>query len=162
VSSVPNTPPSPPEDDVQRLLKQMNMAAFRFKSFDRPGDHEDGSSYDAAAPIEAAETPVAPRKPPVTAAAPAPAAVAPKLSQSVAAQQVRGAAPVDEAFGRLIRQTEPRARRNSALRLDLPVLPRIVEVKPVASGELLVAEVLNRLYRLGASAVSLIRPRGEA
>lgn len=157
MSTVPNTPP---EDDVQRLLKQMNMAAFRFKSFDRPGDHEGDSSYDAAAPIEAVEVPVVPRQPVVAATPPAPLAAKP--GKPVVAQQVRGAAPVDEAFGRLIRQNEPRAKRIPSLRLDLPVLPRIVEIKPVASGELLVADVLNRLYRLSASTVSLIRPRGEA
>lgn len=156
MSTVPNTPP---EDDVQRLLKQMNMAAFRFKSFDRPGDHEGDSSYDAAAPIEAVEASVVPRQPVVAATPPAPAA---KPSRPVIAPQVRGTAPVDEAFGRLIRRNEPRAKRIPSLQLDLPVLPRIMEVKPVASGELLVADVLNRLYRLSASAVSLIRPRGEA
>ncbi|WP_295682267.1 hypothetical protein [uncultured Nevskia sp.] len=162
MSSAPNTPP---EDDVQRLLKQMNMAAFRFKSFDRTDNHEDGAAYDAAAPVEAAEVveaPVAPRQPPVpppplVAAAPAKAA-----RPTVTQQQVRDAAPVDEAFGRLIRQTEPRAKRAPMLRLDLPVLPRIAELTPVASGELMLTDVLNRLYRLGASKVSLIRQRGDA
>ncbi len=157
MSSAPNTPP---EDDVHRLLKQMNMAAFRFKSFDRIDEEEDDSAYDAAAPVEAAEVPAAPRPqvPPPPLVAPAPA----KAARPAVAQQPRDAAPVDEAFGRLIRQNEPRARRSPAFRLDLPVLPRIVEIKPVASGELLVADVLNRLYRLSASTVSLIRPRGEA
>ncbi|WP_293387658.1 hypothetical protein [Nevskia sp.] len=161
MSSAPNTPP---EDDVQRLLKQMNMAAFRFKSFDRTDDPEDGSAYDATAPAEAIEAPVAPRQPPVPSpplvAAAAPAKVA---RPTVTQQQVRDAAPVDEAFGRLIRQTEPRAKRAPMFRLDLPVLPRIAELTPVASGELLLADVLNRLYRLGASSkVSLIRQRGDA
>lgn len=159
MSSAPNTPP---EDDVQRLLKQMNMAAFRFKSFDRTDEPEDAATYDAAAPIEAAEVPPAPRPqvppPPLVAPAPVPA----KAARPAVAQQPRDAAPVDEAFGRLIRQNEPRARRNPAFRLDLPVLPRIAELTPVASGELLLADVLNRLYRLGASKVSLIRQRGDA
>ncbi len=151
----------PPEDDVQRLLKQMNMAAFRFKSFDRPDDHEAGSAYDAAAPTEPVEAPLAARQPPVAAVPPVTAATVKPSRPVAAAPQVRDAAPVDEAFGRLIRKNEPRARRSPAFRLDLPVLPRITEVKPVISGELLVADVLNRLYRLGASKVSLIRQRGE-
>lgn len=156
---------SPAEDDVQRLLKQMNMAAFHFKSFDRPDDHDSGSAYDAAAPVEQAEAP--PVAKPLPAAAPAvmaPAKVArPVVPQTrEVAPPVRDAAPVDEAFGRLIRQNPPRIKRNLGFRLDLPPLLRIVEVKPVANGELLMADVLNRLYRLGASKVSLVRSRGEA
>lgn len=161
MSSVPH-PPS--EDDVQRLLKQMNMAAFRFKSFDRPDEHDAGSAYDAASHVDQAEAPPAAKPLPVPAP---PVALAPaKITRPAAAQQVRDAAPVGEApvdaFSRLIRQNPPRSKRNLGFRLDLPLRPRIVEVTPAANGELLVAEVLSRLYRLGASKVSLIRPRGEA
>ncbi|MDP3295644.1 MAG: hypothetical protein Q8M37_13045 [Nevskia sp.] len=141
------------------------MAAFRFKSFDRPGEHDASSDYDDAAPIAAAELvelELAPRLASVP-PAPSPVVAAPaKTIRPPAAQQVRDAAPVNEAFGRLIRQNEPRAKRNLGFRLNLPPRPRIVEVTPVANDELLVAEVLNRLSRLGASKVSLIRQRGEA
>lgn len=159
-------PNSPPEDDVQRLLKQMDMAAFQFRSFDRPADHDLSQEFDTDAPAEQAETPV-PAKPSLVTPTPPPAAaVATPVQASKPAvappPRAREVAPVDDAFGRLIRKSEPRIQRSPAFRLDLPLRPRIVEVLPVANGELLLSDVLNRLYRLGASKVSLIRARGEA
>lgn len=157
MSSVPN----PPEDDVHRLLKQMDMAAFGFKSFNRPGREADAGDYDTAASTEAADAPSPARVPPAPATPPAALATS-KVERPAAAPPPRGAAAVDEAFGRLIRKNEPRARRNPAFRLNLPLRPRIAEVARGASGELLITDVLNRLYRLSAPKVSLVRPRGEA
>lgn len=154
MSSVPN----PPEDDVHRLLKQMNMAAFGFKSFSRPGREDDAVDYDAAAPAE--EPPPPARVSPAPAAPPV-AAVTRKVERPAAAPPARDAAAVDEAFGRLLRKDEPRSRRSPALRLNLPVRPRIARIARAASGDLSIADVLNRLYRLSAPKVSLIRPRGE-
>lgn len=165
MNSAPN---SPPEDDVQRLLKQMNMAAFQFHSFDRAADHDSSLEFDASAPAEQAEVPAAAKPPlsltppPAVAAAPAAAVATPVKASKPVPPRAREVAPVDEAFGRLIRKSEPRIQRSPAFRLDLPLRPRIVEVLPVTNGELLLSDVLNRLYRLGASKVSLIRARGDA
>lgn len=168
MSSAPN---NPPEDDVQRLLKQMNMAAFRFRSFDRPVDHDLSQEFDADAPAEQAEMPVPAKSPLVPSAPLRVAAAATPAKQAKAGKPLvaaspppmgRERAPVDEAFGRLIRKNEPRVRPSPAFSLDLPLRPRIVEVRPAANSELLLTDVLNRLCRLGASKISLIRARGEA
>lgn len=70
--------------------------------------------------------------------------------------------PVDEAFGRLIREPAPRARRKPSIQLKLAPRPAIVDVAPTSARELLLVDVLNRLYRLGSARISLVRQRGDA
>lgn len=164
-------PVNPSEDDVQRLLKQMKMGAFQFRSFSRPDEADDqiesepeavASPPAAAAPVPAPAEParppapsrVAPPAPPVIAAAAVPAALAPAKPVTTV--------PVDEAFGRLIREPAPRARRKPSIQLKLAPRPAIVDVAPTSARELLLVDVLNRLYRLGSARISLVRQRGDA
>lgn len=168
-------PVNPSEDDVQRLLKQMKMGAFQFRSFSRPDEADDQieSEPEAAAHPPAAATPapapapapaeparppvplrVAPLAPPVIAAATVPAAPSPAKPVTTV--------PVDEAFGRLIREPGLRARRKPSIQLKLAPRPAIVDVAPTSTRELLLVDVLNRLYRLGSARISLVRQRGDA
>jgi len=168
-----SSPSNPAEDDVQRLLKQMNMAAFQFRSFNRPNDDDGSSEFDAAAhdvdsstvpppapPPELrpvfAPPPLAPAPAPVPAPAPAPSASAAAVFESA------DAVPVDEALGRLIRSSEPRAQRKPSLQLRLPPRPEVIDMVTSNSGDLPIADVLNRLCRLGNAKISLVRNRGDA
>lgn len=164
-------PVNPSEDDVQRLLKQMKMGTFQFRSYSRPDEADDliESEPEAAAspPVPAAPvpTPAEPARPPAPSqmAPPAPpivaaAAAAPALPPAKPATTV----PVDEAFGRLIREPGLRARRKPSIQLNLAPRPAIVDVAPTSTRELLLVDVLNRLYRLGNARISLVRQRGDA
>ena len=148
--------PQKQEDDVSRLFKSLDLDAFRFRSFDRPGGEAgdgDGSEFQASAvsPEPVAEASTAPALPP---AALVPAALAPIAPNRVVS-------PVDAAFGRLLRQNDPRSQRLPGFKLALPRPPRVIELNATAGHELRISEVLNRLYRLGGSKMSLIRQRGE-
>lgn len=164
-------PVNPSEDDVQRLLKQMKMGTFQFRSFSRPDEADDPieSEPEAAASPPAAAAPVPspaeparppapsqmpPPAPPIKAAAAIPAAPAPAKPVTTV--------PVDEAFGRLIREPGLRARRKPSIQLKLAPRPAIVDVAPTSTRELLLVDVLNRLYRLGSARISLVRQRGDA
>eukprot|EP00611_Tribonema_gayanum_P014290 TRINITY_DN25620_c0_g1_i1.p2 TRINITY_DN25620_c0_g1~~TRINITY_DN25620_c0_g1_i1.p2 ORF type:complete len:157 (+),score=40.59 TRINITY_DN25620_c0_g1_i1:22-492(+) len=151
-------PKSPQEDDVSRLFKSLDLDAFRFRSFDRPGgDASDGDSSEfqastgAVEPVaEASSTPA----PSITLPPAAPAALLPVAP-------TRTASPVDAAFSRLLRQSEARSQRLPGFRLALPKPPRVIELAASSGHELSISDVLNRLYRLGGSKMSLIRQRGD-
>ena len=150
-----SAPKSAQEDDVSRLFKQLDLAAFRFRSFDRPGG--DGSEVDADGSefqIDAGLDAVASVASPIALPPAAPAALPP-------AAPIQAAAAVDAAFNRLLRQGDSQ-QRLPGFRLALPRPPRVVEQTRTAGHELSISEVLNRMYRLGGSKVSLIRQRGEA
>ena len=150
--------PQKQEDDVSRLFKSLDLDAFRFRSFDRPGGEAgdgDGSEFQASAsPAEtAAETGAAP----APSMAPPPAAPAALLPVAPG----RTVSPVDAAFNRLLRQNDARSQRLPGFKLALPRPPRVIELTATAGHELSISDVLNRLYRLGGSKMSLIRQRGE-
>jgi len=130
-------------DDVGRLLEQLDLAAFGFRSFNRSGS-------ESAAGSEFQPTPAQPE--PAPAAAPIRAAIAAPIT----------AAPVDEAFDRLARHLDPRARALRSFKLALQTVPPIVEPAAGNGHDLTINDVLNRLYRLGGSKISLIRQRGDA
>ncbi|MBA4286587.1 MAG: hypothetical protein C0434_13760 [Xanthomonadaceae bacterium] len=152
---------------MKRLLKQMKMDAFQFRSFNRPVEDDGANEFDAAShhadDTPAAEAPAAPAPTrPAVAAAVRTAAPPVVAAPSPPPAKPDAAVAVGEAFGRLIREPEPRAKRKAILRLNLPPRPRIVDVKPASIGELLLTDVLNRLYRLGTTKISLVRQRGDA
>lgn len=164
-----SSPRNPAEDDVQRLLKQMNMAAFQFRSFNRPNDDDGSSEFDATAHDVDSSTvpPPAPLPelrpvfaPPPLAPAPVPAPAPPAIAAAVI--ESAEAVPVDEALGRLIRSSEPRAQRKPSLQLCLPPRPKVFDMVTSNSGDLPIADVLNRLCRLGNTKISLVRNRGDA
>lgn len=164
-----SSPRNPAEDDLQRLLKQMNMAAFQFRRFNRSDDDDGSSEFDAA--VQEADGPAAPSPaavpelrpafaPPPLAPAPVPAP--PPKAVAAAVFQPADAVPVDEALGRLIRSSEPRAARKPSLQLALPPRPTVVDVLASNFGDLPIAEVLNRLCRFGLPKIALVRQRGDA
>lgn len=164
-----SSPRNPAEDDVQRLLKQMNMAAFQFRSFNRPNDDDGSSEFDATAPD--VDSPSAPPPAPLPELrpvfappplAPAPAPAPPAKASTAAVIESAEAVPVDEALGRLIRSSEPRAKRKPSLQLRLPPRPKVIDVVASNSGDLPIADVLNRLCRLVNTKISLVRHRGDA
>ena len=73
----------------------------------------------------------------------------------------RAVSPVDVAFSRLLRQNDLRSQRLPGFRLALPKPPRVIELAASSGHELSISDVLNRLYRLGGSKMSLIRQRGD-
>lgn len=164
-----SSPRNPAEDDVQRLLKQMNMAAFQFRSFNRPNDDDGSSEFDATAPD--VDSPSAPPPAPLQELrpvfappplAPAPAPAPPAKASAAAVIESAEAVPVDEALGRLIRSSEPRAKRKPSLQLRLPPRPKVIDVVASNNGDLPIADVLNRLCRLVNTKISLVRNRGDA
>lgn len=166
-----SSPRNPAEDDVQRLLKQMNMAAFQFRSFNRPNDDDSSSEFDATAqdidsPSAPPPAPVSELRPvfapPPLAPVPAPALAPAPPASTVTVFESAEAVPVDEALGRLIRSSEPRAKRKPSLQLRLPPRPKVIDMAVTSNGDLPIAEVLNRLCRLGSPKISLVRHRGDA
>lgn len=156
-----SAPSSPQEDDVSRLFKSLDLAAFRFRSFERPsGDAGDGDGSEFQPSAGAAESSLDA----AGTASPAPSIALPPAAPASlppVAAVARPESPVDAAFSRLLRQNDPRSHRLPGFRLALPRPPRVVEQTNSASHDLTISDVLNRLYRLGGSKISLIRQRGE-
>lgn len=151
-------PKSPQEDDVSRLFKSLDLDAFRFRSFDRPdGEAGDGDGSEFQASAASAE-PLA-----EISSAPAPSITLPPAAPAalLPAAPTRTVSPVDVAFSRLLRQSDVRSQRLPGFRLALPKPPRVIELAATSGHDLSISDVLNRLYRLGGSKMSLIRQRGE-
>ncbi|WP_420467921.1 hypothetical protein [Panacagrimonas sp.] len=149
-------------NDVSRLLQQLKVDAFEFRSFDRGPQHDTGvPDFDSVA-----TTPSAPEVPtPVPPAAAVPVIVPTKTMTATPVTRLPPAAPagkvdphVGEVFGRLLRQAPSRADRKTSLKLALPTRPKPGSAprKPDPST---LRDVFERLSRAPGPRVSLIRSR---
>lgn len=130
------------KDDVSRLLKQLHMDSFEFRTFDRTQSAGE-SELDADGPAPQALVPPVPLVKPAAPSATGIASAPPRTAHAAVDQQEG----LVEAFSRLVRKTPIRPERNLSLRLNLPVR-RSSEALDTQSGELSIDEVFGRLQAL--------------
>lgn len=129
------------QNDVSRLLKQLRMDKFEFRTFDR-GDAVDDP--DTGPEVETPPASAAPRaKPGAVSPKPVPPDATPVQSRTADHRET-----LDAAFGRLIREAPLRVRRNLTLKLNLDPRPAAV-LAAVEARDVPLKEVFGRLSRLG-------------
>lgn len=168
--------------DVNRLMQQLRVDAFEFRSFDR-GPQDDAADVPdfepAAAPPESAPkaqvqaparipAPESPRAEPATVpptARPIPPSPGARTSPPLQRHDARLADPgvpdsrLQEIFNGLLRRRPSRAEHKSPLRLSLPTHPPAGSPSRRRPDTSTVQEVFERLLRSPAPRVSLIRSR---
>ncbi|MGQ0619702.1 MAG: hypothetical protein ACT4QA_07245 [Panacagrimonas sp.] len=128
--------PTRSQNDVSRLLKQLRMDSFEFRTFDRaPAELEPESAAEPDLPAPQAAGPVSPVRP----SAPSP----PRTTLPATAQE-----GLEEAFGRLVRQEPLRRERKLSLRLNLPVHRCEPDTPSLPPEHLPIGDIFGRLMSL--------------